>query len=304
MKTINLPNYSMGVCLRGARLPPWLLLSSLLLLSPLLLQAQSTEAAGADGSSALAELAEAVDRRPEQSDAASLRLIGNYLAVTGGQLAHRAQRNVVAEGLIKESTLLRNFKLIETNDGKRHLTYEWTHLGREHRVIYVHDGLQTWTQVLAPKKQDAKVYGGSDGAHFASQRWLLQPFTLPSLADYTFKYQGGAKVSGRPAYVVKAYGKGELKSWFYFDKEEFLLTRWGGEGQIAGVKEDMDYRATQFKPVGGVLLPSQIDLLAENSAFGQIRFKRIEVNQNVDSVSFFMPQSMTPTLRQRPIAPN
>jgi hypothetical protein len=233
-----------------------------------------------------------------------LRLIGNYLTVTGGREAHRALRNVVAEGTITESILERTFKLIETNDGKRHLTYDWTHLGRRHRVVYVHDGLQTWTQVLAPKKEDARLYGGSDGAHFAGQRWLLQPFTLPSRADFTFKYQGTAKVGGRPAYLVKGYGQSGAGSWFYFDQEKFLLIRWGGEGRIAGVTENMDYRAIRFKSADGVLLPSHIDLLAENAAFGQVRFERIDVNRDLNDLSFFMPRSTTPTLRQRPVAPN
>jgi len=244
------------------------------------------------------------DPRPEKSDAASLRLVDNYLTVTGGRSAHRALLNVVAEGTIKESTLLRNFKLIETADGKRHLTYHWTHLGRKHRVVYVHDGLQTWTQVLEPKKQDAQPYGGADGAHFASQRWLLQPFTLPALADFTFKYHGTAKVSGRQAYVVKGYGRHDRKSWFYFDKEKFLLIRWGGEGRIAGITENMDYRATQFKKVGGVLLPSQIDLLAEDAAFGKVRFGSIKANLDLNDISFLMPPSTTPTLRQRAVQPN
>jgi len=244
---------------------------------------------------------EPVDPRPAQSDVASMQLIKNYLTVTGGRQAHLALRNAVAAGTIKESTLVRNFRLIETIDGKRHLTYDWTHLGRKHRVVYVHDGLQSWTQVLEPKRQEPRTYGGADGAHFASQRWLLQPFTLPLLANYVFKYQGASKVSGRPAYIVKGYGKKDAHSWFYFDKEKSLLTRWGGEGQIAGVSEYMDYRATQFKPVDGVLLPTRIDLLVENAAFGHLNFEKIEMNQNLDDVSFLIPRSTIPTLRQRPI---
>lgn len=284
---------------KKSRFRPFVLILYCVVICALPAHAQDTAAAGA-GEAGTAP----ADPRPQQSDAASLRLIENYLTVTGGRSAHRALRNVVAEGTIKESTLQRNFRLIETADGRRHLTYHWTHLGRKHHVIYVHDGLQTWTQELAPKQKDAQPHGGADGAHFASQRWLLQPFTLPALADYTFKYQGTAKVGGRPAYLVKGYGKGDGKSWFYFDKAKFLLIRWGGEGQIAGVREPMDYRATQFKSVGGVLLPTAIDLLAQDAAFGKVRFERIEVNQDLNDLSFFMPQSTTPTLRQRPVAPN
>ncbi|MGZ0709369.1 hypothetical protein ACWPKO_13645 [Coraliomargarita sp. W4R53] len=272
----------------------WLI--SFLISCPLLSVAQSETTS--------AETQEPSDLRPTQSDTASLQLIKNYLTVTGGQEAHQAVSNVLAEGTIKESTLQRNFSLIETADGKRHLTYYWTHLGRKHRVLYVYDGLQAWMQVLEPKKQEAKLYGGADGIHFTNQHWLLQPFTLPMLADYVFNYQGSSKVSGRPAHIIKGYGKKGTHSWFYFDKEKFLLTRWGGEGQIAGMLEQMDYRATQFKSVDGVLLPSKIDLLVENAAFGHIQFKQIKLNQNLNELSFLMPRSSIPTLRQRPTVEN
>lgn len=243
------------------------------------------------------------DPRPQQSDTASSQLIANYLTVTGGSQAHLKLRNVVAEGTIKESILQRNFRLIETVDGKRHITYYWTHLGRKYREIYVHDGLQTWKQALEPEKLKPSSYDGADGAHFANHCWLIQPFTLPLLADYVFKYQGAGKVAGRPAHVVKAYGKNKAHSWFYFDQEKFLLTRWGGAGQIAGVQENMDYRAIGFKASGGVLLPTNIDLIAENAVYGRVHFDRIAVNQDLNDVSFLMPRSTTPTLRQRAVAP-
>ncbi len=251
-----------------------------------------------------AEAEPVADPRPKESDEASARLIDNYLTVTGGKTAHHGIDNLIAEGTIKESTLLRNFKLVETNDGRRHLTYFWTHLGRQHRVVYVHDGVDTWTQVLEPKELPPQNYGGGTGLHFANLKWLIQPFTLPSKADYVFKYQGGAKVAGRPTHVVKAYGKKDVPAWFYFDKEQFLLLRWGSKGVIAGIEENMDYRATRFRSVDGVMLPSRIELLAENAAFGHIEFESILTNQDLSALSFFRPQSKIPTLRQRPTTAN
>ncbi|WPJ95765.1 hypothetical protein SH580_20300 [Coraliomargarita algicola] len=242
----------------------------------------------------------ATEARPLQSDRASEQLIQNYLTVTGLQKAQSPLLNLVARGTIKESTLLRNFILIETADGKRHLTYHWTHLGRDHRVVFAYDGLQTWTQVLAPQQQEAQAYSGINSKHFASYRWLMQPFTLPTSADYVFQYKGNAKVGGRPAHAIKAYGKNNSPSWFYFDKDKSLLTRWGGLGELAGTQVELDYQATQFKPVDGILLPSQIELLAENAIYGRIKLEQISINQDLNDFSFYMPQLHSPTLRQRP----
>jgi hypothetical protein len=237
--------------------------------------------------------------RPEKSDAASTQLIQNYLTVTGGQAAHNRLRNVVASGVIEEAGRSKNFKLIETQDGKRHLTYWWRHLGRDYEEVYVFDGLQTWSQQKKPKLKDAEQLGGRQGAHFSHQRWLLQPFVLPSRANYVFKYQGTARTSGRLAHLVVGYGKQNERSWFYFDQEKSLLLRWGGIGLIAGGEEPLDYRSSRFKSVGDVLLPLEIDLLAEEAAFGQVTFERIEANQNLENIRFLMPERFSPVLRQR-----
>ena len=251
-----------------------------------------------------AEIELAAPPRPKESDEASLQLVKNYLTVTGGKAAHDQLQNVVARGTIKESTLLRNFQLIETQDGKRHLRYTWKFLGREYEELYVFDGLQAWSQKLKPKFEDAEPYSGPAGTHFIHHRWLLQPFVLPSVADYVFKYQGGAFVSGRPTHVVVGFGKKDERTWFYIDKEKFLLLRWGGFGPVAGKQEPMDYRSVRFKRAGGVLLPQEMDLIVEDDVFGKVRFEKIEANQSLDGINFTMPEATVPLLRQRPVEPS
>ncbi len=236
--------------------------------------------------------------RPKQTDKASKQLIKNCLAVSGGKQAYIDLQNVTATGTIVEAGKHKSFLLIETQGGPRQLTYTWKHLGRTYKTLYSFDGVHTWQQELLPKEKYPKPLGGPDALHFARQRWLIQPFVVPLKADYVFKYQGEAKVAGRPAYVVAAFGKNSKRSWFYFDKEKSLLTRWGGKGAIAGIEEYMDYRASRFATVNGVLLPKQIDLLAENSPFGTITFETITANQEIDAKIFYRPPSTIPTLRQ------
>ena len=241
----------------------------------------------------------AIKVRPEASDPTSQQLIRNYLTVTGGAKAHEKIMNVVATGTLEEAGKIKNFELIELRNGKRHLTLTWRHLGRDYQELLVFDGLLAWKQQVSLEWVDPEDYGGQEAIHFSSQRWLLHPFVLPTKASYVFKYQGGAKVSGRSCHVIVGYGKKDERSWFYFDKEKFLLLRWGGLGQIAGVREYMDYRTTKFKKVDGVILPSEIDLLAENAPFGKIRFNAILTNQEIDLRKFNKPASRTPVLRQR-----
>jgi hypothetical protein len=237
--------------------------------------------------------------RPARTDQACHRLIDNYLTVIGGQAAYRQLKNLVASGTIEEAGKLKSFELIETRDGRRHLNFRWKVRGRPHHSRHAFDGITTWKQELLPKQTPPVTLKGRDAAHFARQRWLLQPFVLPLKADYTFNYQGKAKVSGRPAYLICGHGKQNVRSWFYFDQQKSLLTRWGGKASIAGVEAHMDYRATRFAAVNGVLLPKQIDLLAEDAPFGSITFDTIRANQAIDPTQFKMPRSTSPLLRQQ-----
>ena len=241
----------------------------------------------------------AVTQRPQLTDITSKRLIKNCLAVSGGKQAYIDLVNVTATGKITEAGQVKSFHLIETQDGRRQLTYSWKHLGRSYKVRYSFDGVQSWQQELLPKENLAKPVTGRKAQHFARQHWLIQPFIVPMMADYVFQYQGESRVSGRPAYLITGFGKQNEQSWFYFDKERSLLTRWGGKGIIAGTEEYMDYQATHFAVVSGVLLPKQIDLLAENSKFGTITFDTITANQKIDAKIFYMPVSTVPTLRQK-----
>ena len=276
--------------LHSRKATPTLLIAlalSLLMVAPAFAQTQPTEPTEPE-----------ISFRPKVTDKASKQLIKNYLAVSGGKQAYIDLQNVTATGTIVEAGKLKSFELIEMQDGRRQLTYTRKHLGRTYQTLTSFDGVHTWQQELLPKEKYPEPLSGRDALHFARQHWLIQPFVVPLKADYVFKYQGESKVGGRPSYLVAAFGKNTNRSWFYFDKEKSLLTRWGGKGTIAGIEEHMDYRATRFATVNGVLLPKQIDLLAENSPFGTITFETITANQKIDAKIFYMPPSTIPTLRQ------
>lgn len=267
---------------------------------PLLLSLLLSHASAADGDGEIAR----VPARPDSNDGASERLLDNYLTASGGNQAHLALENVVALGTLEEAGKSKKFELIETRDGKRHLTLSWRWLGRDYREIFVFDGRSAWRQEIAPGYEDPEEETGLDGLHFANQRWLLQPFVAPLRADFAFKYQGTARVRGRPCHVVVGFGRNDERSWFYFDREKFLLIRWGGYGGFAGVKEHKDYRATEFRRVDGILLPGRIDLIVDDNAYGEIRFDSILTNQRIDPGVFQKPPDQTPVLRQRTVERN
>ncbi|MGK0310202.1 MAG: hypothetical protein ACJAT5_000045 [Lentimonas sp.] len=236
--------------------------------------------------------------RPQKTDQTSEKIIENFLEVSGGESSYANLRSVKATGTVVEAGRSKTFELIETQKGQRRLTYSWKHLGRNYKTIHAFDGVHIWQKELLPKEKHPEQLEGLSAKHFAGQRWLIQPVVIPLKASFTFKYQGKSKVSGRPAYLIAGFGKNNERSWFYFDQETFLLTRWGGKTTLAGIEEYIDYRATEFAKVEGVLLPKKVDILAEDSPFGTITFETVTANLEVDSTIFYMPQNKIPTLRQ------
>lgn len=237
-------------------------------------------------------------QRPDGSDKASGQLIQNFLTVTGGKASHQKIKNIVAEGTITEAGFIREFTAIETADGRRKITYRWRVLGRPHETIEAFDGERCWRKNILPKEDEAKNWAGRDASYFSHQRWFIQPFLKPLVSDYVFDYKGKSKVNGRPAHIVVGYGKANERSWFYFDKEKFLLTRWGGIGMAAGQEIYLDYRAKRFKSIDGIALPQELDLLIQDAAFGKISFDRIRINQPVPDTSFTAQVKESKTLRQ------
>ncbi|MEO0508684.1 MAG: hypothetical protein AAF065_02350 [Verrucomicrobiota bacterium] len=242
--------------------------------------------------------------RPVASDAASQQLVDNFLTVTGGTEAYQNLRNVVASGTLREASQHKQFELVESQDGKRYLRLIWQFRGRSYEHIQAYDGETVWKRETKPKLLDPEESDSLEGIHFSNHRWLVQPLVQPSISDFTFEYQGEARVGIRKCHIVIGFGKEDERTWFYFDQETFLLLRWGGYSEIAGVQEYVDYRASKFKRVGGVLLPTSIDLIAENSPYGEVVFEKIETNQPIDLSLFLMPAGNSPILRQNPMPEN
>lgn len=240
-------------------------------------------------------------KRPAVTDTASSQLIKNFLAVTGGQQAHVNLRNVVATGTIREGRNTKNFELVETHDGKRMLTLTWRLLGREYKDVFAFDGVKAWQQIRLPREQRVRSFGGQDGLHFSHQNWFIQPMVLPLKAAYVFKYEDAENVLGRPAHTIVGYGKNDERSWFCFDQETFLITRWGGIGKIANAKKRKDYQAIRFAKVDGVLLPKEITLLAAGKPYGEIKVDTIKANVDIDSKIFYAAPRVSPVLRQRSV---
>ena len=241
--------------------------------------------------------------RPESSDSSSLKLIQNYLTASGGKKVHNKLQNVKVTGEYREAKDSKNFTLIETFKGERYLQLNWKLRGIQYEQLYVYDGLEAWQRRTLPddkKRNLPKAYNGLPANHFINQRWFFQPFIPPLSPKYVFEYSGTDKVASRPSYLVVGYGAKNERTWFYFDKETFLVTRWGGIGAVARGETYLDYQAKGFKKVDGLFLPTGLTLLAKGQPYGEVIFESIETNVDIEPGFFTEPVIQIPTLRTVP----
>ena len=241
--------------------------------------------------------------RPSASDSASLKLIQNYLITSGGEEQHRQLRNIRVTGEYKEARDLKYFTFIETDKGKRYLRLNWKLRGVEHEQIYAYDGSEAWQQKTMPDDKRRNLptpYKGRAAVHFINQRWFIHPFNPPLFQDYVFQYSGADNIGNRPSHLVVGYGPKNERTWFYFDQETFLVTRWGGIGAVSRGEAYLDYQAKGFKSVDGIFLPTGLTMLAKDEAYGEIIFQTVETNVEVSPSLFSKPVVEIPTLRTVP----
>lgn len=237
--------------------------------------------------------------RPLENDKNSNRVLDNYFKATGGRYAHTQINSIRATGIYQDAEHSKEFELFETKDGQRRLTFKWKFKGRYYRETFGYNNQIIWKQTLAPQKQLPETFEGAEANHFAHQNWLLHTFMLPSQKSHTFQYQGKSRINGRNNYMLIAYGPNDIRSWYYFDSKRFLLTRNGGKKPLANTIVNVDYQASHFKAIDGVLLPTKIYLVTGNQSFGHIEFQTIESNPAISGALFNKPQDNQYILRQQ-----
>jgi hypothetical protein len=117
--------------------------------------------------------------------------------------------------------------------------------------------------------------------HFRSNYLLLQPFTTPGESQLGYRYSGSTRL---PLAEDKAVYEviNEAGQSFLFDKENWLLLKWGSPGSLAGTDVEIAYYTTSFQRWDGAIFPSQIKLIANGVAVGVYTINHVAINGSYD----------------------
>lgn len=114
-------------------------------------------------------------------------------------------------------------------------------------------------------------------SHFRSNYLFLQPFTTPAKGRVGYKFLGSQQlplVKDKEVYAVSQQGNQS----FLFDKENFLLLKWGGPGVLAGTEVEIAFYATSFNRWDGAIFPAQIKVIANGVSIGDYTVDQVSIN--------------------------
>lgn len=115
-----------------------------------------------------------------------------------------------------------------------------------------------------------------------------------TLVDYAAKgskvvLTGKEDVAGRPAYKLKVDKKNGKTETIYVDAASFMEVKSVAVRKIMGTDTELETFVSDFKPVGGVLMPHVIDSKSEGNSVMTINIDKIEANAAIDDAVFKMP---------------
>lgn len=167
--------------------------------------------------------------------------------------------------------------------------------GREvlHEERFGHTAISYKTQLNKKEltyEQRRVISGGyaeRSAKHFRTVPLFIHDFFDGEVTGCQFI--GKETLAKRETYVIRRGSE----SFYYMDKEKFLLLQWGRKEVFGAKKLEVSYLANTFKrwngPSGPVLLPSKISVMAEGQVLGSYSVDRVEIDTELDSRLFTPP---------------
>jgi hypothetical protein len=204
----------------------------------LLLLVSTVHSNAQDNAEAEAQKARDLLRAP--SDKTSLQLLTNNTKVIGGASNHR---NVVATGTFDYSRDTKKFRLIETAEGNRHMTFKWRYMGRDFTETLVSirdpegDGPDTWREVTkAMTAKDGSKTQKRIRLHAVRGSRIFCDITYGKLLSGGLTYEEHRPQGGDYAEVTSGHFKSVPLFLHPFFREDKLAVGYHYQGTYAVIK--------------------------------------------------------------------
>lgn len=156
-------------------------------------------------------------------------------------------------------------------------------------VVQGYDGTTAWminpftggadAQQMGPDEAEGMTEGSDIDGTLVGYKEKGHKITLAGKEDLT----------GKPAYKLKVDKKGGKTETIYIDATSFMEVKTVATRKIMGNDMEMETFVSDFKPVGGVLIPYTIDSKSSGNSVMTITLDKIEANGAIEDAIFKMP---------------
>ncbi len=154
-----------------------------------------------------------------------------------------------------------------------------------------YDGETAWMLMPFMGKTEAEVMAPDQAKAMVDEADIDGPLVGYEEEGQKVELLGQEEVEGTPAYKLKVTRPSGDVSFYYLDSEYYVPIRVEGTRTIQGKEVQFETTLSDYKEVGGLLMPHSISSKAKEAPSGQsLTLEEIEVNLNLEDGQFKMPE--------------
>lgn len=158
-------------------------------------------------------------------------------------------------------------------------------------IVQAFDGIIGWSINPMMGTTDAQKLPKEQATRFANQADLEGEFVNYEDKGLTLEYVGAEDIDGMTAYKVQVTSPDGESHITYVDAITWFVIRTDREQEMMGQQMMMEILWSNFKDVGGVQLPMQMNIVADGNEFMSMTWTTADVNIDIEDSVFAFPGS-------------
>ena len=151
------------------------------------------------------------------------------------------------------------------------------------------DGTQGWSVAPFAGKTEPEKMSADDVKEMEDQIDFEGPLVDYKKKGHQVELVGQEEIAGTQTYKLKVTKKNGNVEYHFLDAEHFIPIKVKGKHQIQGTEIDSETTLSDYKEVGGILMPHSLEQAMGDMGGASMVFDKIEANVDLPDSRFAMP---------------
>lgn len=215
-------------------------------------------------------------------------VLNNYYEAVGGLDAWKSVQTMKMSGSVMMAGMGVEAPIVITTKRPKNVRLEFTFQGMT--GIQAFDGETAWMIMPFMGKTEAEQMPDDMAKEIKEQADIDGVLIGYEEEGHQLELVGLEETEGTQAYKIKVTKKSGDIEYYFLDSEYFLPIKVEGSREVQGRVTEFETLLSDYKDVGGLMMPHSIEVKAKGAPAGQvITIASIELNVPVDDSLFAMP---------------